>query len=73
MCLCGELEARDVPFKDQILASILEICAPKSKTQIVYGSVLNLHTVMPYLELVIRNGLVMRIDGAVSRYKTTPN
>jgi predicted transcriptional regulator len=26
---------------------------------------------MPYLELVIRNGLTERIEGGVTRYKTT--
>jgi predicted transcriptional regulator len=42
-----------------------------NKTQIVYACNLNFHTVMPYLELVIRNGLTERIEGGVTRYKTT--
>lgn len=25
----------------------------------------------PYLELIIRNGLVVKVDGSVPRYKTT--
>lgn len=62
-------------YKDQILCRILEACAGgggASKTQIVYNSGLNFHTVVPYLELVIRNDLVMRIDGEVPMYKMTP-
>jgi predicted transcriptional regulator len=42
-----------------------------NKTQIVYACNLNFHTVMPYLELVTRNGLAERIEGGVPRYKTT--
>jgi predicted transcriptional regulator len=60
-------------YKDQILASILEVCAEggANKTHIVYESGLNFHTVVPYLELITRNGLVERIEGGVPRYKTT--
>jgi predicted transcriptional regulator len=41
-----------------------------NKTQIVYGSGLNFHTVVPYLELITRNGLAERIEGGVTRYRT---
>jgi predicted transcriptional regulator len=60
-------------YKDQILASILEVCAGggASKTQIVYNSNMNFHTVVPYLELLVRNGLAERTEGGVPRYKTT--
>ncbi len=60
-------------FRDQILARVLEVCAGRraSKTQIVYACNLNFHTVMPYLELVIRNGLAEGVKGEVLRYKTT--
>lgn len=58
--------------RDQILARILEICTDgANKTQIVYGSGLNFHTVVPYLELITRNGLVERKEGEVPRYRTT--
>ncbi len=42
-----------------------------SKTQIVYACNLNFHTVMPYLELVTRNGLAEGVEGEVLKYKTT--
>ncbi len=56
-------------YKDQILASILEVCAGggANKTQIVYESGLNFHTVVPYLELIARNGLAERTEGGVPR------
>ncbi len=59
--------------KDQILHRILEVCAGggATKTQIVYFSSLNFHTVVTYLELVTRNGLVVRAAGGVPRYRAT--
>ncbi len=60
--------------KDQILRRILEVCAGgggATKTQIVYFSSLNFHTVVPYLELITRNSLAVRVEGDVPRYKTT--
>ncbi len=36
-----------------------------SKTQIVYNSNLNFHTVVPYIELLVRNGLAVRVEGAI--------
>jgi predicted transcriptional regulator len=42
-----------------------------SKTQIVYNSNMNFHTVVPYLELLVRNGLAERTEGEVLRYRTT--
>ncbi|MHB8117604.1 MAG: winged helix-turn-helix domain-containing protein [Methanothrix sp.] len=61
-------------YKDQILCKILQVCGGvgANKTQIVYNCNLNFHTVMPYLELLIKNGLVARVDGKVARYQTTP-
>ena len=43
-----------------------------NKTQIVYSCNLNFHTVMPYMELLIRNGLAERIDAEIVRYRTAP-
>jgi predicted transcriptional regulator len=42
-----------------------------SKTQIVYNSNMNFRTVVPYLELLVRNGLAERIEGGVPRYEAT--
>ena len=61
-------------FKDQILRRILETRAGvggANKTQIVYSCGLNFHTVVPYLELITRNGLAVKVDGTTLRYKTT--
>ena len=44
-----------------------------SKTQIVYSCGLNFHTVVPYLEMVTRNGLAEAVEGAVVWYETTAN
>ena len=60
-------------YKDQILCKILQVCVVgASKTQIVYNCNLNFHTVVPYLELLMKNGLVIRTEGEVVRYQTTP-
>jgi len=60
-------------FKDQILQQILEACSGEgvSKTQVVYKSGLNFQTVIPYMELLRRNGLAVRIEGEIPRYRTT--
>lgn len=59
--------------KDQILCRILEACAGggASKTQIVYYSGLNLHTVVPYIDLITANDLVVKAEGTSPRYKIT--
>jgi len=60
-------------YKDQILCKILQVCVGgTSKTQVIYNCNLNFHTVVPYLELLIKNDLVTRIDSKVVRYQTTP-
>jgi len=60
-------------FKDQILCEILQMCGDggANKTQIVYSCNLNFHTVVPYLERLIRNGLAERIDSEIVRYQAT--
>jgi len=55
-------------FKDQILRQILETCAT---TQIVYRCGLNFHTIQPYLELISRNDLMVKIEGNIPKYRTT--
>jgi len=61
-------------YKDQILRQILEACAGgmgASKTQIVYKSGLNFLTILPYMELLSRCGLVVRIEGEIPVYRIT--
>ncbi|MHC1686758.1 MAG: winged helix-turn-helix domain-containing protein [Methanothrix sp.] len=61
-------------YKDQILRQILEVCAGEvgaSKTQIVYKSGMNFLTIQPYMELLNQRGLVVRIEGALPRYRIT--
>ena len=51
-------------FKDQIPCKILQVCRiGANKTQIVYSCNLNFHTVVPYIELLIKNGLPERLEG----------
>jgi len=55
-------------FKDHIFCK----CAGANKTQIVYSCNLNFHTVVPYIELLIKNGLAERVEGEIVRYRITP-
>ena len=60
-------------FKDQILCKILQVCGDgANKTQIVYSCNLNFHTVVPYLNLLIKNGLAEKLEGEIVRYRITP-
>ena len=43
-----------------------------NKTCIIYNCNLNFYTVVPYLDLLIKNRLVAKIDGAIVRYQITP-
>ena len=60
-------------FKDQILCMILQVCrgGGANKTQIVYSCNLNFHTVVPYLNLLIKNGLAEKVEGEIVRYRIT--
>ena len=60
-------------FKDQILRQILETGTKDgaSKTQIVYKCGLNFRTIRPYLELISRNDLMVKIEGNIPKYRTT--
>jgi len=45
--------------KDAIISQILDVCTEgASKTRIVYQSNLNFRTVIPYIDLLIKNGLL---------------
>jgi predicted transcriptional regulator len=61
-------------FKDQILRQILEVCAGvgATKTQIFYSCNLNFHTVVSYLNMLIKNGLVERVEGEHIRHRPWP-
>ena len=56
-----------------IISQILDICVNgASKTRIVYQANLNFRTINPYLELLIRNGLIDVNKEQTLIYKTTP-
>jgi len=42
-----------------------------NKTQIVYSCNLNFHSVVPYLDLIIKNGLAKRVEGEQILYRIT--
>jgi predicted transcriptional regulator len=55
-----------------IVTQILSICKNKSnKTRIVYQANLNFSTVNPYLDLLIKNGLIAVKQGKTTLYETT--
>jgi predicted transcriptional regulator len=60
--------------RDQIIAQILEVCLQSDtfKTRIVYQANMNFNTINPYLDLLIRKGLLETSQGAYTIYKTTP-
>ena len=43
-----------------------------NKTQIVYSCNLNFHSVVPYLDILTKNGLAERLEGEHIRYRITP-
>ena len=60
--------------RQEIISQILEICMNingASKTKIVYQANLNFKTVNPYLDLLIKNGLIMVNEKQVTLYETT--
>jgi predicted transcriptional regulator len=59
--------------RDMIISQILEICVScVSKTRIVYQANLNFRTINPYLDLLIRNGLIDVKKEQTLMYETTP-
>lgn len=57
---------------DVIISQILEVCiGGASKTRIVYQSNLNFTTVNPYLEILLKCGLIEAVQGNRVLYKTT--
>jgi predicted transcriptional regulator len=59
--------------RDVIISQILDICVKgASKTRIVYQVNLNFRTINPYLDLLIRNGLIGVKKEQTLMYETTP-
>ncbi len=57
-----------------IISQILEICRDgASKTRIVYQANLNFRTVNPYINLLIKNDLIIIKQGKNLLYETTEN
>ncbi len=55
-----------------IISQILDICLTgASKTRIVYQANLNFRTVNPYIDLLIKNGLIRVEPGKKVLYETT--
>ena len=58
--------------REMIIMQILGICSiGATKTRIVYQVNLNFKTVNPYIELLLKNGLISIMDGQNKIYKTT--
>lgn len=58
--------------RHNIISEILDICKDSaSKTRIVYQANLNFRTVNPYIDLLIKNGLIDVSYGNSVLYKTT--
>ena len=58
--------------KGEIIVKILEVCQlGASKTVLVYGSHLNSRTVAPYLDSLMKCGLIAIVDGNPRKYLTT--
>jgi predicted transcriptional regulator len=59
--------------RDMIISQILDICANgASKTKIVYQANLNFRNINPYLDLLIKNGLINVKKERTLIYETTP-
>ena len=59
--------------REAIISEILNICMESvCKTGIVTRANLNFKTVGPYLDLLVRNGLIDIIQESNTMYKTTP-
>ncbi len=60
--------------REAIIAEILEICNDgATKTRIVYQANLNFRTVVPYLDLLTRKGMIMRTENSLIIFTTTSN
>ena len=58
--------------RPEIISQILDTCmSGASKTRIVYQANLNFKSVNSYLDLLIKNGLIMVNEKPVTLYETT--
>lgn len=58
--------------RNEIISEILKICMKgASKTRVVYQANLNFRTVEPYLQLLIKNELIVASIGPHVLYETT--
>jgi predicted transcriptional regulator len=58
--------------KDEIIMRILSVCSGgANKTKIVYQANLNFKTVNPYIELLVKCGMIEIKEGQISMYETT--
>ncbi|VVB70556.1 Winged helix-turn-helix [uncultured archaeon] len=58
--------------KDAIISQILDICSKgASKTRIVYQANLNFRTVVPYIDILTKNGLLETKKDSIVTYTTT--
>lgn len=58
--------------RDAIISKILDICIDgASKTKIVYQANLNFRTVIPYIDLMVKNGLIEPASESNKMYVTT--
>lgn len=60
--------------KIQIITQILEIClqSSASKTRIVHQTFMNFDSIVSYLSLMTRKGLLEIVPGRRQKYKITP-
>jgi len=58
--------------RHEIIAQILRVCYDgASKTRLVYQANLNFKTIDPYIELLVKNGMMEIKEGKNKVYKTT--
>lgn len=58
--------------KNEIIIRILSVCSEgANKTKIVYQANLNFKTVNPYIELLVKSGMIEIKEGQINIYETT--
>lgn len=59
--------------RNEIIRKVLEVCQGEGavKTRIVYQANLNFRTVNPFIDTLIKSGLLEVLDGSQAIYKTT--
>ena len=58
--------------REEIIARILSLCSEgTTKTRLVYNANLNFKTIKPYLELLVKNGMVEIKEEQNDMYRTT--